>query len=339
MKIQPSLGIYSNPYFDANHITGPNDDECPQRTAVVDQALKEAGLLTHDNMLPSYKAPTEAILQVHTMEYLSTLQDETDALIPYIGQKNGLSKLSTGETTISPESLRVASHAAGAAIFGIDCLMKGVYNRIFCNIRPPGHHASCDTGTGFCILNNAAIAAEYALKTYNLERIAIIDWDVHHGNGTQEIFKQSRNVYYFSTHRFGAAGKKKFYPGTGTEEEIGEGEGRGFTLNCPITFSETPPRVKVLRAFKMRLIPAMEKFKPQLIIISAGFDAKIGDPIGQFDLEDKDFKELTHIVRDIADKYAEGRILSLLEGGYNLESLGPAVVAHVTALIEPDQNT
>jgi acetoin utilization deacetylase AcuC-like enzyme len=179
---------------------------------------------------------------------------------------------------------------------------------------------------GFCVLNNIAIAARYAKERLGIRRSLIVDWDVHHGNGTQDIFYADGSVHFFSTHQ------SPWYPGTGKAGETGEGEGKGTTLNCPLpAFSG---RAEVFECFEKKLVPSMEKFRPELLLISAGFDSREGDPLGQFRLTDADFADLTRIVREVAEKHAAGRVVSMLEGGYSLTGLASAATAHVAALMK-----
>ncbi|HEY4831935.1 MAG TPA: histone deacetylase, partial [Waddliaceae bacterium] len=173
--------------------------------------------------------------------------------------------------------------------------------------------------------NNIAIGARYAQKKYGIGKVLIVDWDIHHGNGTQEIFETDPSVFYFSTHQW------PLYPSTGKAEEIGKGRGIGTTMNCPIPPDENS-RIRVLEAFRQKLIPAMEQFQPDLVMISAGFDGHYSDPLGGFNLTDEDFAELTRMVRQLADTYANGRIISALEGGYHLQGIATAAKAHVLAL-------
>jgi acetoin utilization deacetylase AcuC-like enzyme len=177
---------------------------------------------------------------------------------------------------------------------------------------------------GFCLLNNVALAARYAQRRHGIERVLIVDWDVHHGNGTQDIFYRDPSVFFFSVHQW------PLYPGSGRVDETGEGEGVGATMNFP--FPAGSGRREILGAVQDSLIPAMDRFQPEMALISAGFDSAMGDPLGRFTLTDRDFVDLTHAVMEIADRYAEGRVLSVLEGGYNLETLASAAVAHVSAL-------
>jgi acetoin utilization deacetylase AcuC-like enzyme len=204
-------------------------------------------------------------------------------------------------------------------------VVKGEAKTAFCLIRPPGHHANAVKGMGFCVLNNVALAARFARRRLGIERVLIVDWDVHHGNGTQDIFYEDGSVFVFNTHQ------SPWYPGTGAAHETGAGAGKGTTLNCP--FPAGSGRTEILGAFETKLVPAMEKFRPQLVMISAGFDSREGDPLGNFLLTDKDFADLTKIVRGIAAKTADGRVVSMLEGGYNLVGLASAATAHVAALV------
>lgn len=229
------------------------------------------------------------------------------------------------DTRISSESYEVARLAAGAAIAAVDAVLKGEGGRAFGLIRPPGHHATPSNAMGFCLFNNAAIAARYAQSTYGVENVLIIDWDVHHGNGTQEIFWRDSTVFYFSTHQF------PYYPGTGSGSERGTGKGEGYTLNVPLRMGTSAHDHR--QAFTDALHEIEKKFSPDLIVISAGFDSRRGDPLGGLMLEDHDFSEMTKAVLRIAERHASGRVVGLLEGGYNLELLGSSVKAHLSALL------
>ena len=229
------------------------------------------------------------------------------------------------DTRISRESFDVAVLAVGAAITAVDAAMKEEGGRAFSLVRPPGHHATRERAMGFCLFNNAAIAARYAQAKHGLENVLIIDWDVHHGNGTQEIFWTDPSVFYFSTHQY------PYYPGTGSRGERGAGRGEGFTLNVPLR-AGTPSRDH-RQAFAEALNEIEAKFHPDLVIISAGFDSRRGDPLGGLMLEDTDFAEMTKDVLRLADKHAHGRVIGLLEGGYNLDLLGGSVKSHVEAML------
>jgi acetoin utilization deacetylase AcuC-like enzyme len=229
------------------------------------------------------------------------------------------------DTPVSSDSYDVACLAAGAATNAVDAVMAESGGRAFALVRPPGHHATPGHPMGFCLFNNAAIAARYAQAVHGLERVLIVDWDVHHGNGTQDIFWTDNTVFFFSTHQ------SPHYPGTGASNEIGDKEGTGFTLNVPLR-GGTSARTQ-RQAFSDALANIEGKFHPDLVIISAGFDSHRGDPLGNLLLEDSDFAEMTKDVLKLAEKYSEGRVVSLLEGGYNLDLLGGSVRAHLAALL------
>jgi acetoin utilization deacetylase AcuC-like enzyme len=230
-----------------------------------------------------------------------------------------------GDTVVSMRSLDAALHAAGGACNAIDLVMRGEASNAFVPVRPPGHHATPERAMGFCLFNNVAVAARYAQNNYGeVERVAIVDWDVHHGNGTQGVFYDDPTVFFFSSHQY------PWYPGTGARGEHGVGRGLGSTLNLPLR--AMTPAGEQRRMFDAAIEEVSGTFKPDLIIISAGFDAHNGDPLGQLQLEDEDFIELTRTVKDWAAQTCSGRIVSCLEGGYNLETLGQTVRAHVTEL-------
>ena len=313
------LYIVTDPAY-SKHLTGPGHPEQPARISSIVETLQSAGIMTDDNTLSPRAATLEELQLCHDPSYCRLVHDEVAALAEQ-GVIDGSVMLSTGDAQISPDSYDIALLAAGGVLVAIDKVFTEKDARAFCTIRPPGHHAETARGMGFCLFNNVAIGARYAQKKYDLERVAIIDWDVHHGNGTQEIFYEDPSVLYFSTHQY------PFYPGTGAATERGVGN----ILNCPIA-GGPGSREKVLQAFQEQLVPAIDSFKPDLIMVSAGFDAHTLDPIGGMDFRDEDFQTLTKIVVDLADKYAQGRIVSVLEGGYKLEALAKAATKHVQAL-------
>ena len=308
-------GIVLDPLF-RQHITGRGHPESPGRLTAVEQGLARAGLLTKLVRVEATDCPIETVHAIHDAKYVETVKRETQA---------GQHRLSTGDTAIGPASYAVALRAAGAAVNAVDWVVAGRKRRAFCALRPPGHHAGAGRGMGFCIFNNAALAAKHARRKYGLERVLIVDWDVHHGNGTQDLFYEDGSVLFFSTHQ------SPWYPGTGPATETGVGAGQGLTINVPMPAGAGDR--ELVDAFEKKLVPAADKFRPELVIISAGFDSRAGDPLGQFQVTDVGFRRLTQTVVDIASRHAGGRIISTLEGGYNLPGLASAAAAHVRALM------
>jgi acetoin utilization deacetylase AcuC-like enzyme len=293
------------------HITGPQHPEQPARFDASVGALRGLDLVP----IPPRLANHDELALCHSRQYIQLAEREI---------LEGFQELSTGDTVISPKSLDAALRATGQALNAVDAIVaKRVLNAISIG-RPPGHHANAVRGMGFCIFNTVAIAARYAQKKHGIGRVLIADWDVHHGNGTQDIFYADGSVFFFSTHQ------SPWYPGTGPRSERGEGKGEGMTLNCP--FPAGSGCKEILGAFQEQLIAASDEIKPELVLISAGFDSRAGDPLGQFLLSDHDFTDLTRVMREIADKHAGGRLLSVLEGGYSLTGLASGVRAHTEAL-------
>jgi acetoin utilization deacetylase AcuC-like enzyme len=293
------------------HIVPAGHPERPRRWDAAVRGLGDTPLTPAEPR----EAKHEELLLCHTEDYLAAARRDV---------REGRPTLSTGDTDIGPRSWEVALRAVGTCLNGVDLVMEGRAENAFCIVRPPGHHAAPDRGMGFCLFNNIAIATQYARRKYGLDRVLIADWDVHHGNGTQDAFYADPSVYFFSTHQ------SPWYPGTGDARERGEEGGHQTTLNCPLPAGSG--RDEVLGAFRNRLIPEMEAYRPDLVMISAGFDSRKNDPLGRFLLSDADFAELTMLLREIADKYAKGRVVSVLEGGYSLEGLTLAVAAHTKAL-------
>lgn len=299
------------------HDTGPGHPECPQRVTAIIDRIEADGLLGRCVALASRPITDAELFRVHTPDYLRIVAEDV---------ADGLVVLSTGDTAIKGEAtLDAARRAAGGLLLAVDAVCTGRVENAFAVVRPPGHHATPSKGMGFCLFNNVALAARHAQTTHGLERVLIVDWDVHHGNGTQETFYEDASVLFFDTHQ------SPLYPGSGHADETGRGAGEGFTINCP--FPAGAGRREIVGAFRDRLVPAADRFRPQIVLVSAGFDSRVGDPLGRFTLTDADFAELTAIVREIADRHAGGRIVSTLEGGYALAGLASAAAAHVTALM------
>ena len=315
MEGKARTGLLADP-FSKKHDTGPGHPECPQRYDAIWKAVEKASLPAQTLKLAPRAATTEDdIARVHTREYIAAAKLD-------IAQKRG--QLRTGDTAISAQSWEVAMHAVGSALGAVDAVFEKRVRNAMAIVRPPGHHATPTRGMGFCVFNNVAVAARYAQHKYGVKRVLIADWDVHHGNGTQDTFYADGSVFFFSTHQY------PWYPGTGLPIESGEGAGKGRTLNCP--FPSGAGMEEILGAFEHQLIPEMDKFKPELILLSAGFDSRIDDPLGRFTLTDADFAKLTKLMMEMADKHAGGRLVSLLEGGYNLNGVGLAVASHLSAL-------
>lgn len=296
------------------HLSGTDHPERPGRLTAVHSAL--AGRMGgNDGFTVPRPATLDDLLSCHSREYVDLVRKEI---------RNGAQTLSTGDTRISSGSLAAALAAAGTVMTAVDAVVTGDSRTAFCAVRPPGHHASRDKGMGFCIFNNVALGARHAQRKYGITRVLIVDWDVHHGNGTQDIFWNDGSVLFFDTHL------ENWYPHTGAASEQGEGKALGLIINRP--FARGAGRTEILGAFRDTLIPAAERFRPELVMISAGFDSRAGDPLGGFALSDRDFADLTDLVLGIADRHAGGRLISVLEGGYNLEGLASAVAVHVGRL-------
>ncbi len=314
-KRLPTALVYDE--MSRGHVSIKPRVECPERYDAVLHALKKSDYFASLKGYRARPATDEEILTCHSARYLARVRRDIEA---------GAPRLSMGGTWVCPKSLTAADYACGAACVAVDAVLSGKVSNAFCLVRPPGHHATTDRGMGFCVFNNAAIAARYAQRKRRVGKVLIVDWDVHHGNGTQEIFYEDGSVFYFSTHQ------SPWYPWTGTADETGQGKGLGTTLNCPM--KRGAARKEFIAAFRDKLGPAVSRFKPELIILSAGFDARHGDPLGRLELTDRDYRDLTSLVLQMAKANAKGRVISILEGGYNLLGIGRAATAHVGRLVQ-----
>jgi acetoin utilization deacetylase AcuC-like enzyme len=304
--------IYDPAYL--RHDTGRHPENADRLRVILSALEGDQSLWERVKKIAPRPATDEDITRCHTSALLDHIRTLCERGIPFVDL----------DTAISPESFEVAKLAAGGAIAAVDQVFSGDADNAFIFVRPPGHHATSNRAMGFCLFNNAAIAARYAQARHGAERVLIIDWDVHHGNGTQDIFYKDASVFFFSTHQY------PYYPGTGSATETGDGRGEGATLNIPLR-AATPARSH-REAFSDALAAIEKRFPPDLVIISAGFDSRRGDPLGGLMLEDSDFREMTKEVMGLAERHASARVVSILEGGYNLETLGETVRTHVTAL-------
>ena len=295
-----------------NHDTGPGHPEQIARVSVIVENFKK---LNNKNLI--WKKPSlvsdEILLTTHEASYISLVRNSFP--------KKGFSSLD-GDTIISPGSKEATFDAVGSIIAAIDGVEKKEFNNAFCGVRPPGHHSSQNKAAGFCILNSVSIGANYLLKKYKYQKIAIIDFDVHHGNGTQDIFYENENVLFISIHQY------PYYPGTGSEQEKGKFNN---IYNIPLPAGTSSE--EYLNAFE-RVLKKLEEFKPEFILISAGFDAHKADPLAQFNLTAKDYYTITKRLLKASKKYCNGKVVSILEGGYDLKALQDSTERHVDALIE-----
>ncbi len=301
--------LYTHPAC-LQHDPGNGHAECPQRLAVVLNVLR-----TEFPTLPWLLAPAASrsqLARVHCDALISSILDQS---------VQGHRRLDP-DTVISEGSAEAALRCAGAGIAAVDAVMTGDAKRAFCAVRPPGHHATHDTAMGFCLFNSIAVAAAHAIEAHGLQRVTIADFDVHHGNGTQDIFAADARVQYVSSHQ------SPLYPGTGASSE----QGVGNIHNVPL-----PPHAgsnAFRAAWSEHLLPAIDAFAPQLLLVSAGFDAHRLDPLAQLDVEAADFGWITAQLRELAERHAQGRLVSLLEGGYSMDALRACSIAHVAALLD-----
>ncbi|HEU5359727.1 MAG TPA: histone deacetylase, partial [Candidatus Deferrimicrobiaceae bacterium] len=307
--------VYSHAYL--NHRTRTGHPENHKRLANLLEAIRKDDLHGSLLFLEPYLPDMGSIEKVHRSDYLDAFRDAV---------RSGNKTFATVDCSIGEASYDVALLAAGGVMAGVDAVMNRRVENVFCAVRPPGHHAGKQSAMGFCFLNNVAVGALYARSAYGTEKIFILDWDVHHGNGTQEIFEEDPSTFFCSLHEHPTFS----FPGTGRRMDRGKGEGYGFTLNLPLK-----PRTAdqgFLDLFEREVVPEIEKFRPDLIMISAGFDAHKDDPIADIDLTERSFAHMTQRLCEMADRYCQGRIVSVLEGGYNGSSLASSVIVHLKTL-------
>ncbi|MGV3483504.1 MAG: histone deacetylase [Planctomycetaceae bacterium] len=306
--------LYYDPVF-MEHRTGDHP-ECAARILPLVRHLQFVGLDTDCRRRTWEPASMDRLCRVHTREYVASVEQCA------LGGGGHLD----ADTVVSRQSYEVALMAAGAACDAVQQVLEGEASNAFCLVRPPGHHAMPDHAMGFCLFNNVAVAARVATEELGLERVLIVDFDVHHGNGTQAIFWEKADVGYYSMHRW------PFYPGTGAASEVGAGEGHGTTMNLPISFGT--PRDAQLALFRKSVFTFARGIRPQLVIVSAGFDGHKDDPIGSLGLESEDFLTLTQVLLEVADQYADRRLVSVLEGGYDPAAMAECGAIHLEALLD-----
>jgi acetoin utilization deacetylase AcuC-like enzyme len=306
--------LYHHPDF-TKHKTGHGHPESPQRYLAIE------GHQPFQELIAKCRKPTFSPL---TEKQLSAVHSPEVAAYIRAACERGGGRIEA-DTVVSKESFDIGLLAAGECCAAVEAVIKGEDKTALCLVRPPGHHATPKQSMGFCLFNNVALAARHA-QTHGAERVLIVDWDVHHGNGTQDAFYTDPNIFYLSLHRF------PFYPGTGLVSETGTARGLGTTLNVPLAFGIG--RADYRHAFKNALDKATQHFKPDIILISAGFDAHAEDPIGSLGLATEDFATLTETIKHVANTHAQGRVVSCLEGGYNLERLAESLTVHAQALMK-----
>jgi acetoin utilization deacetylase AcuC-like enzyme len=305
--------LFMDPRF-LDHDTGPHP-ESAERLRFLHERLETSAAAKGFERVECTAATREQLGRAHPGRY-------ADSIRQFVAR--GGRRLEV-DTFCSAKSFDVASLAAGTAASAVDRVVTGPHRQAVCLVRPPGHHARPGAAMGFCLFNNAAVAAAHARAVHRIERILIVDWDVHHGNGTQEIFYRDPNVYFLSVHRW------PFYPGTGDVDETGEGPGLGTTFNLPLEFGVS--RRDYRAQFESMLTDAAERCRPELVLVSAGFDAHRGDPVGSLGLETEDYEALTELPLQVAKQYCEGRFVSMLEGGYNVPILADCVECHLETIL------
>src|SRR5579864_1749057 len=324
-----TTALIYDPIF-LEHITPEHHPERPGRLKVVMDVLRSLNWLEREGLvqLVPRAATVDELATVHERDYIQSVEEASRKVAEEQSSGGRKTRFFATDTYVSAQSYEAAIRAAGAPLTAIDAIMKGEVDNAYCLVRPPGHHAVAESAMGFCLFNNAAVAARYAIDRYGLERVMIIDFDVHHGNGTQEMFYSDPRVLYFSTHQW------PFYPGTGHSDECGEGAGLGTTINVPLpagTGFETLEPV-----FRQVLAPAADRFDPQLMLVSAGFDAHWDDPLGGMNLSTAGFSKLIGVLLEEAKFRCQGRIVFVQEGGYSIEAMAACAATCLNLLLGDD---
>jgi len=311
-------GFYHHPTC-LEHNTGPGHPERAARLTAIEDHLHASGLWDRLQVCTPEPAGLETIALIHPKEYIEWVEKHCGPQITALD----------ADTIVSQQSFTAARLAAGAAVEAVDTVSAGEFQNAFCAIRPPGHHAETSRAMGFCLFNNIAVAATWLVREQRAERILIVDWDVHHGNGTQHIFYEVGEVFYLSLHQW------PLYPGTGREDETGTGKGRGTTRNIPL--NPDTSEQEYLDRFQAGIESAFQEYQPDFVLISAGFDAHRDDPLARLNLTESGFAKMTDLLLEQTDFHCDARMVSLLEGGYNLEALARSVDAHVTRLLSANR--
>src|SRR5437588_4412344 len=324
-----TTALIYDPIF-LEHLTPPKHPERPQRLEMAIKVLEALDWLQRDGLvqIPPREATEDELAAVHDRAYIRQIKEVAEEVAREAQQGGRKTRFFATDTYISAQSYAAAIKAAGAPLTAIDAIMSGEIDNAYCLVRPPGHHALPDEAMGFCLFNNVAVAAQYALDHHGLKRVMIIDYDVHHGNGIQDIFYTDPRVLYFSVHQ------APFYPGTGHSDERGAGAGLGTTINVPLP--ATVGYEVYEPVFRQVMAPAADRFDPQLILVSAGFDAHWNDPLGQMNLSTAGFAQLTKIIIDLAQTLCNGCLVMVQEGGYNLDVMGSAVATCINLLLGDD---
>jgi len=310
-------GIYYDPIY-LKHDTGMHPENSKRLEAIEQHLDLQEGLSEYD-LRRAKRADIDEISLIHSTAHIHRVEDAC---------KDGERYLGTPDCAISADTYEVALHAVGAVLDAVIEVGENRMDNAFCAVRPPGHHAESDTSLGFCYFNNIAIAAEFLIKKMGFQRVLVFDFDVHHGNGTQHSFENRKDVFYASIHQ----DPRTCYPGTGFAQEKGSGEGNGYTLNCPMApFSKDED---YLHVFNQMLMPAFEAYQPDFVLVSAGFDAHRDDPLAQIEITETAYEEMTRGLKQLAERFAQGRLVSVLEGGYDLQALARSVQRHLSVLKE-----